>query len=245
MRIAAVGDIHGHENLEPFRRDLESLPDVDLFLLAGDTTERNDVEAFGEVLEALRGHVRAPIWAVFGNNEYDHDRPTYVGRYGERYRIRFLRDEDAVFDAGGSRVRIIGSLGSLDRPTYWQRKNMPHLEGEYRRREETLDRLLTGDDVRILLTHYPPTYVTMGGEKEAWRPELGCKALEPVLLRRRPTLVIHGHIHKGIPFAELRPPGRTLDAYADPAEPIPVQNVAYPVRRSISVFEVEGRPTPP
>ena len=245
MRIAAVGDIHGHENLEPFRRDLEDVRDVDLFLLAGDTTERNDVDAFGEVLGALRARVRAPIWAVFGNNEYDHDRPTYVARYADRFGIRFLRDEDAVFSAGGTEVRIIGSLGSLDRPTYWQRKNMPHLEGEYRRRVETLDRLLTGDDARILLTHYPPTYATMGGEKEAWRPELGCKALEPVLLRRRPTLVIHGHIHKGVPSAELRPPLRTLDAYADAAEAVPIQNVAYPVRRSISIFQVDGRPTAP
>ena len=238
MRIAAVGDIHGHENLEPFRRDLDGLGDVDLLLLAGDTTERNDVDAFGEVLEAIRARVRAPIWAVFGNNEYDHDRPTYVARYAERFGIRFLRDESAVFTHGGASVRIIGSLGSLDRPTYWQRKNMPHLEAEYRERIETLDRLLVGDERRILLTHYPPTYVTMGGEKEAWRPELGCRALEPVLLRRRPTLVIHGHIHKGIPSAELAPPRRTLDAFTDVHQPVVVQNVAYPVRKSIARFEL-------
>ncbi len=238
MRIAAVGDIHGHENLEPFRRDLETLPEVDLFLLAGDTTERNDVNVFGEVLEALRSHVHAPIWAVFGNNEYDHDRPTYMARYAERFGIRFLRDESATFEAGGQEIRIVGSLGSLDRPTYWQRMNMPHLEAEYRRRVETLDRLLEGHGATILLTHYPPTYATMGGEKEAWRPELGCRALEPVLLRRRPTLVIHGHIHRGIPSAELRPPRRTLDAYADPAGPILVHNVAYPVRRSISLLDL-------
>ena len=237
MRIAAVGDIHGHENLDPFRADLERLGEVDLLLLAGDTTERNDVEVFGEVLEALRRRVDAPVWAVFGNNEYAHDRPTYVSRYAERYRVRFLEDESAVFEARGKHVRIIGSLGSLDRPTYWQRRNLPHLEEEYRRRVETLDRLAAGDDARILLTHYPPTYATMGQEKEAWRPELGCRALEPVLLRRRPALVIHGHIHKGIPFAELRAPRQTLDAFAAPGRPVPIHNVAYPVRRSISSFE--------
>ncbi len=238
MRLAAVGDVHGHENLEPFRRDLDGLGEVDLFLLAGDTTERNDTAAFADVLEAIRARVRAPVWAVFGNNEYDHDRPTYRARYADRFGIRFLQDEGAVFAALGRQVRIVGSLGSLDRPTFWQRKNLPHLEAEYRNRIETLDRLLAGEDFRILLTHYPPTYVTMGGEKEAWRPELGCKALEPVLLRRRPDLVIHGHIHKGVPFAELRAPQRTLDAYGDLARPVPVHNVAYPVRRAISVFEV-------
>ena len=237
MRIAAVGDIHGHEHLEAFRADLERLGDVDLMLLAGDTTDRNAREVFGELLEAIRRRMDAPLWAVFGNNEYEHDRAAYAARYGPRYRMRFLQDEDAVFEARGKHVRIIGSLGSLDRPTYWQRKNLPHLEAQYRGRIGTLDRLAAGDDARILLTHYPPTYATMGDEKEAWRPELGCKALEPVLLRRRPTLVVHGHIHKGIPFAELRAPRQTLDAFAEAMPPVPVHNVAYPVRKAISIFE--------
>lgn len=238
MRIAAVGDIHGRENLDAFRGDLERLGPVDLFLLAGDTTERNDIEAFGTVLEAIRERVDAPLWAVFGNNEYAHDHPTYVARYSDKFGVRFLQDEDPVFEARGKRLRIVGSLGSLDRPTWWQRKNLPHLEGEYKRRVEDLDRLLQGDDVRLLLTHYPPTYVTMGGEKEAWRPELGCKALEPVLVRRRPTLVVHGHIHKGIPYATLGTKGGTLDAFADGAGPIPVHNVAYPVRKAITFFDL-------
>ena len=237
MRLAAVGDIHGRENLEGLRHDLDRLGPVDLFLLAGDTTERNDMDAFGDVLQAIRTRVAAPIWAVFGNNEYDHDLATYATRFSAAHGLRFLQDESAIFASGGTQVRIVGSRGSLDRPTYWQRKNMPHLETEYRQRVETLDRLLAGEDVRILLTHYPPTYVTMGGEKEAWRPELGCKALEPILLRRRPALVIHGHIHKGIPYAELRPPPRTLDAYAESSGSVPVHNVAYPVRRSISLFD--------
>ena len=130
MRIAAVGDIHGHEHLEAFRADLERLGDVDLMLLAGDPTERNDLEAFGEVLEAIRRRVDAPLWAVFGNNEYAHDRPTYVARYADRFGVRFLQDEAARFEAAGKAVRVVGSLGSLDRPTFWQRKNLPYLEAE-------------------------------------------------------------------------------------------------------------------
>ncbi len=78
----------------------------------------------------------------------------------------------------------------------------------------------------------------MGGEKEEWRPELGCKALEPILLRRRPALVIHGHIHKGIPQGELRPSLSRLDDFAETREPVPIHNVAYPVRRSIATFDL-------
>jgi len=238
MRIAAVGDVHGRENLGAFVGDLERLGPVDLFLLAGDTTDRNDVEAYGAVLRAIRSRTSAPIAAVFGNNEYASDHPTYIARYADAYGVRFLQDEADHWAKDGLPVRVVGSLGCLDRPTWWQRKNMPHLGEEYRRRIGVLDGLLAGDDRKILLTHYPPTYVTMGGEKDEWRPELGCKALEPVLLRRRPNLVVHGHIHKGIPTAELRPTRERLDDFTGTMTPIPVHNVAYPVRHAITTFDL-------
>src|SRR5437773_1667832 len=175
MRLAAVGDIHGHENLAAVAADLDRLGPVDLVLLAGDTTDRNDLEAYGAVLQTVRSRISAPIAAVFGNNEYANDHPAYVARFGAAHHVRFLQDEAERWSVGGRVVRVIGSLGCLDRPTWWQRKNLPHLAEEYRRRIGVLDDLLAGDDLRILLTHYPPTYVTMGGEKEEWRPELGCK----------------------------------------------------------------------
>jgi Icc-related predicted phosphoesterase len=238
MRIAAVGDVHGQTNLSAVAADLDRLGPVDLFLLAGDTTDRNDPEGFEAVLRMVRGRVSAPIAAVFGNNEYANDHPTYVARFAEPYRVRFLQDEADRWTAGGSSVRVIGSLGALDRPTWWQRKNLPHLAEEYRRRIGVLDDLLAGDDRRILLTHYPPTYATMGAEKDEWRPELGCKALEPVLLRRRPDLVIHGHIHKGIAQADLRPSMSRIDDFSGPPVSVPVHNVAYPVRRAVSTFDL-------
>jgi Icc-related predicted phosphoesterase len=238
MRIAAVGDVHGHENLGRFAADLDRVGSVDLFLLAGDTTDHNDLAAFEVVLRTIRGRVAAPIVAVFGNNEYANDHPAYIARFSDKYGVRFLQDEAHRWTADETEVRVVGSLGCLDRPTWWQRKNLPHLAEEYRRRIGVLDDLLAGDDPRILLTHYPPTYVTMGGEKEEWRPELGCKALEPVLLRRRPALVIHGHIHKGIPQGELRPSLSRLDDFAEPTTPVPIHNVAYPVRHTISTFDL-------
>jgi len=238
MRLAAVGDIHGHENLAAVAADLDRLGPVDLFLLAGDTTNRNDLEAFGKVLETIRSRISAPIAAVFGNNEYANDHPAYVTRFAATHRVRFLQDGAERWTVGGTTVRVIGSLGCLDRPTWWQRKNLPHLAEEYRRRIGVLDELLAGDDPRILLTHYPPTYVTMGAEKEEWRPELGCKALEPVLLRRRPVLVIHGHIHKGIPNGELRPSFSRLDDFAEAMTPLPIHNVAYPVRHAVATFDL-------
>lgn len=237
MRIAAVGDVHGDEHREALQSNLDRLGPVDLFLLAGDLTDRNDREAYGRVLETIRSRVDAPMYAVFGNNEYEESHPEYVERFSDRYDVRFLRDETVTFETRGMSGRIVGSTGALDRPTWWQRKNIPRIADTYRRRIDILDGLLAGDGPRILLTHYPPTYVTMGDEKDAWRPELGCKALEPVLLRRRPSLVIHGHIHKGIPEAELRPKFDRLDDFGDGIR-LRVFNVAYPVRQSIATFDL-------
>jgi len=50
--------------------------------------------------------------------------------------------------------------------------------------------------------------------------------------------VIHGHIHKGIPEADLRPKFDRLDDFGDHATPLRVYNVAYPVRRSIATFDL-------
>src|SRR5712664_983629 len=111
MRIAAVGDIHGHENLAAVAAGLERLGRVDLFLLAGDTTDRNDIEAFGVVLGTIRSRISAPIAAVFGNNEYANDHPAYVARFAGTYRVRFLQDEAERWTIGGREVRVIGSLG--------------------------------------------------------------------------------------------------------------------------------------
>src|SRR3989441_10072114 len=83
VRIAAVGDVHGHENLPAVTADLDRLGPVDLFLLAGDTTDRNDIDAFGSVVRTIRARVSAPVWAGVGNNEYAGGQPAYVARFAD------------------------------------------------------------------------------------------------------------------------------------------------------------------
>ena len=232
MRIAAVGDVHGGENLPALRKDLERLEPPDLFLLAGDLTDHNDIDAFVEVVDAVRGQLRCPIYGVYGNNEYTDSHPEYRKRSG----VPLLDDEVANVRVAGRDVRLVGSTGSLDRPTWWQRTNLPGIARTYDERVAKIDNFLQGGGYRILLTHYPPTHATMGGEKEEWRPELGSKKLEAVVLRRRPDLVVHGHIHKGIAFATLATGQRTIEDF-DLRGAVPVYNVAYPVTRRITVIE--------
>ena len=234
MRLAAVGDIHGTEFLAPFLESLAAVEDPDLFLLAGDLTDHNRIEEFGEVVAAVKARVSCPIVCIFGNNEYAADH----GKYRQAYDMTYLEDEARTFEIGGESVRVVGTTGSLDEPTWWQRTNLPGIAAEYEGRVRRVDQLLAGDDVRVLFTHYPPTHATMGGEKESWRSQLGSVRMEQVVLRRRPDLVIHGHIHKGIPFAELRPGRATLDDFGGDPRPVPVHNVAFPVTKKVTMIEV-------
>ncbi len=235
VRIAAVGDIHGDETLDIFAERARTLPPVDLFLLAGDITDKNDLGAFGRVVESLEAAYRGPMVGVFGNNEYPRDHMKYRRAFP---RITFLQDEAHELEIGGRRLRIVGTTGSLDKPTRWQTKNLPGIEKEYADRvARVADLLRVRDGVRILLTHYAPTFVTMQGEKQWYWEQLGSKKFEGVILDTRPDLVIHGHVHKGKPYAELRRSQATLHDFSGGAA-VPVYNVAFAERKEITQIEL-------
>jgi len=230
VRLAAASDIHGDEFLEPYLHGLKALPPVDALLLAGDLTDRNDAKAFGRVIDATLQHVSCPVIAVFGNNEW----ATHHAEYRQRAGISFLQDEAHVLENGGERLRIVGSTGTLDEPTGWQRRNLPSIEREYREREARIEELLSDPAPSVLLTHYPPTHVTMGGEKPDWRSQLGSLRLEAAVKRRRPAAVIHGHVHKGVARGDIGDGQATLEG---PRPAIPVFNVALPVTQGVTLLE--------
>jgi len=241
MRIAAASDIHGPEFFEPFERGLRDLPEVDLFLLPGDLTDHDKPEDFDRVLEIVISRFSGPVVGVFGNNEYPESHEAYRGKH----RAKFLESEAHVIESGGERLRFVGTLGSLDEPTWWQRNNLPNIWREYAQRVDAVDRLLQSAEPTVLLTHYPPTHVTMGGEKPEWRSQLGSLRMETVVKRRRPVAVIHGHVHKGIPYGEIGGGQSTLEDFTAARGPIPVYNVAVPVTKGITLLEYrDGRLLP-
>jgi len=223
MRIAACADIHSPIFLEDFSRSLESLGKVDLFLLAGDLVSKDRVEQLSPVLASIRRVYAGPILSCFGNEEYEQDREGY-----KEYReVRWLEEEAEVIRTGEGEVGVIGSRGALDRPTFWQRKNLPGIWQVYRERVGRIDSLLAGlrTRIKIVLTHYAPTYRTLEGERESAWPEMACRRLEEVIARRQPDLWIHGHAHRGkVPLVEV---GRTL-----------VVNASLPARGSVVVLEL-------
>jgi Icc-related predicted phosphoesterase len=198
MLIAATSDIHSPIYYENFVRAVDVLQaKPDLFLLAGDIVDKGNVEEYRKILNALFGKINCPIIACFGNSEFGKET---TDRIKERYKeITFLEDESIEINIGDKIVGIVGSKGSLDRPTYWQSRNLPGIEEEYAERIEKVKRLILElkSDFKIFLTHYAPTYKILEGENVNAYPELGSQGMEKALLESRPNLVICGHAHKG------------------------------------------------
>ena len=194
---------------------------------AGDMVERGRVEALRPVLEATqRKCPRAQIVAVFGNEEYMDREHEFARAYDN---VVWLNDSYIVVEEKGKSIAIYGSRGALDRPTRWQRRNIPGIETIYKRRAErmktVLSRLRNRTDIVIVVTHYAPTYLTLEGEKQEIWPELGSRAVEKALLKARPDIAIHGHAHNS----------RRLEAMLDG---IRVLNVAFPARKDVTIVKL-------
>ncbi|MFQ6074540.1 MAG: hypothetical protein ACE5Z5_00200, partial [Candidatus Bathyarchaeia archaeon] len=197
------------------------------FLLVGDMVLKNDHSQMPRVVSAIRDVHAGSLVACFGNEEYEQSREEYK-RIGE---VTWLDDEATVIEVGGVTLGIVGSRGSLDRPTFWQRTHVKGIWQTYRRRVEVIDSLLAGmeAEVRVVMAHYAPTYRTLVGEMERAWPEMASKRLEGVIERRQPDVWLHGHAHRGrVGEAWF---GRTL-----------VVNTSLPARGEIVLLDLPMNP---
>lgn len=169
--------------------------------------------------------MKCPIIACFGNNEFDQMRQTAKMKYPD---IKFLDDEAWMMRVGDITVGIVGTTGSLDNPTPWQKENVPNIENVYRERVNFVDRQLQRiqADVKIVLMHYSPTYKTLEGENPRFYGSMGSRAYELVLENRKPTVVVHGHSFRGSKMAWI--------------ETVPVFNVAFAVNKGITIIDTEN-----
>ncbi len=229
MRILAVSDVHSPRFFAQFVGSLENCAAPDLFLMAGDMVNRGTVSEFPRVLDAIddtlgRGF---PIVSCFGNEEYSEVRDPILSQVGER--VIFLDEKAQNFEIGGLTVGIAGTQGSLDRPTEWQRRNLPNIKGVFERRAHRAASLLkkmSGKvDRRILLMHYSPCIETCVGENERTFAWLGSRKFYAVVKKEQPDLVIHGHVHNSV-VHEFR-----VDSTV-------VRNVSFPSVKCVTELEV-------
>lgn len=225
MIIAATSDVHSPRYYEDFIKAVDALNvKPDLFLMAGDMVNRGNIEEYEKIYNVLFGKITCPIIACFGNNEFGEIRDRLKEKYKE---IRFLDDQSIMLQVGYATVGIVGTTGSLDNPTFWQSKNIPNIERIYQERISFVDRHLQRmvATFRIVLMHYSPTYKTLVGENPRFYGNMGSQVYENVLIQRKPSLVVHGHSHRGLKMAWV--------------DTVPVFNVALGLNKEIVVIDTE------
>ena len=234
VRICAVGDVHGGRYFSVFKASLKSIvgarPDVCIF--AGDMVDEGRVSDLEPILKEVRTRFpKVPIIAVFGNEEYHELEAEFIKRYPE---VIWLNDSPALMIINGVKVGFVGTRGSLERLTFWQRKHKPELEIVYRERPRTIKRIVKElrrhADLIVLITHYAPTFTTVKGEPEKVYPYMGSKAMERAVKEAKPDIVIHAHAHNAVVVEA------TIDS-------IKVYNVSLPARKGITLIEARPRKT--
>jgi len=229
VTIGAISDVHSPKYLEDFKRVLSNSPDVDLILLAGDMVYKGQVREYENVLKIIRSRYgKCEVVACFGNEEYEDKVDDIIRNYNE---ISWLNDSYTTLNIKELKISVVGTRGCLDRPTSWQRKNIPNIARIYEERLKKIDDMLASPIIResdfvILLSHYSTTFKTLTGEPQwAW-PELGSSKLEKVIRRRGPHVVIHGHAHNS-------------KVYVATIEKTQVYNVSFPATRKLTIIRIQ------
>ncbi|HVL33676.1 MAG TPA: metallophosphoesterase [Actinomycetota bacterium] len=235
IRIAAVGDLHlGEDSVGSFRPHLAEIADVaDLFLLAGDLTQRGSPRDAEIIADELRDPP-VPTIAVLGNHDYHADAHEIVVSRLEGAGVIVVEGSSTVVDVGGVRVGIAGTKGfggglAGASGTEFGESEMKAFVRHTRSLSEALEKALTelDTDLRLALLHYSPVRDTLVGEKPEIYPFLGSFLLAEAIDAAGADLVLHGHAHAGSEKGTT--PGG-----------IRVRNVAQPVlRRAFAVYELE------
>jgi len=225
LRIAAIGDLHctraSEGTFQPlFGKVGES---ADVLVLCGDLTDYGTPEE-ARVLARELGATKIPRVAVLGNHDFESGASAEVAR--------ILADAAGVIVLDGTAVEVLGvgfagvkgfagGFGERALQSWGEEPIKAFVRAaldEALKLETALARLRTPG--RVALLHYAPIGETVGGEPTEIFPFLGSSRLEEPLNRYRPSVVFHGHAHRG------RPEGAT-------AAGVPVYNVALPLLKRI------------
>ena len=176
IQIAACADIHAPKYIKKFENSLKEIKTkIDLFLFAGDLILKGKYEEINNIIDILNKYKITNIISVFGNEEYDPLYDKILELAADK--ITFLNDETIILKIKAKSVGLVGTKGSLDRPTFWQAKNIPDISKTYTERIIKIEELLKNlhADFKIFITHYSPTYMTLIGEKKSAFPSIGSK----------------------------------------------------------------------
>jgi Icc-related predicted phosphoesterase len=235
VRVAAAGDIHaGSADRDRVREAFARIEEqADLVLLAGDLTQRGQVDEACVIADACRD-LRVPVVAVLGNHDWQSDRPGDLARALAEAGVVVLERSHTILPVNGVSVGVAGVKGFVGGfGEQWANFGEPIFREAYAETTndvEGLDaglRAIEGCAVRIGLLHYSPVEATLAGEPERLWLVLGADRLAGPIRNHRPDIVVHGHAHHG--------------SFEGEVDGVPVYNVAVHVTgREFWVFELDA-----
>jgi len=202
LRVAAVGDIHVHENSsEAIQNVVRNVwRDADILALCGDLTHLGLPEEAERLAHELR-ECRIPVVAVLGNHDYQSGRVEDVRKILKAARVTVLEGTETfelhgVGFAGGK-----GFGGGFDKHmlTPFGEDAIKHFVteavNESLKLEVALQSLRT--DRVVVVLHYAPIAATVAGEPPEIFPFLGSSRLAETIDHFDVSAVFHGHAHHG------------------------------------------------
>jgi uncharacterized protein len=202
LRVAAVGDIHVHQNSsEAIQNVIRNVwRDADVLALCGDLTHLGLPEEAERLAHELR-ECRIPVVAVLGNHDYQSGRVEDVKKILKAAKVSILEgtetfELDGVGFAGGK-----GFGGGFDKHmlTPFGEDAIKHFVteavNESLQLEVALQSLRT--DRVVVVLHYAPIAATVAGEPLEIFPFLGSSRLAETIDHFDVDAVFHGHAHHG------------------------------------------------
>jgi Icc-related predicted phosphoesterase len=202
VRVAAVGDLHVHQNSTD---TLQSLFDsisqtADVLALCGDLTHLGLPQEAERLANDLRA-CRIPVVAVLGNHDYQSGQAEEVKKILLAAKVVLLEESETFEFKGVGFAGAKGFGGGFDKHmlTPFGEESIKHFVteavNESLRLEVGLNSLRTERTVVVL--HYSPIAATVVGEPPEIFPFLGSSRLAETIDHFDVNVVFHGHAHHG------------------------------------------------
>lgn len=202
LRVAAVGDLHVHQNsTESLEKLFDSVSqNADVLALCGDLTHLGLPQEAERLVNDLRA-CRVPVVAVLGNHDYQSGQAEEVKKILRAGKVVMLEETETFELQGVGFAGAKGFGGGFDRHMLTPfgeesiKQFVTEAVNESLRLEVALNSLRTEKSVVVL--HYAPIAATVVGEPQEIFPFLGSSRLAETIDHFDVNVIFHGHAHHG------------------------------------------------
>ena len=202
VRVAAVGDLHVHQNSPDSLQILfeKISKNADVLALCGDLTHLGLPQEAEKLVTDLRS-CRIPVVAVLGNHDYQSGQHEDVKKVLSAAKVTMLEESETFELNGVGFAGAKGFGGGFDKHmlTPFGEESIKHFVTEAVNESLRLEVALNGlrTEKTVVILHYSPIAATVVGEPPEIFPFLGSSRLAETIDHFDVNAVFHGHAHHG------------------------------------------------